>query len=255
MKQLKHFFYFFMVWSSVHAQVFTGKGFAPFEGNNELATVLATMDAISDAMLKRGGLIEGEHVMDKELLQSQKISFKSQNQEIKMLSRRCKVVKDTFECEVELKMSSGQMISRSNVKLPIPQKCQAKPGLQFCYEVQDIFQTKVQEFYHTRLVGELVLLWREESLSKRLVMKPFTLYGLGKTPESSRVSANQQLAIKSQKFEMPLRHYEKFRILKIKSSAMKEKTRLYLILLGGEVMCGQRSCFLMLPSLLFEAFF
>jgi hypothetical protein len=238
---------------SSFAASFEGSGHAPKQGDVSFSRLLASLDAYSDALLKAGGELESQAEVSRNVLSKHTFRVSLNQKTILMRNKICEEKEDHFQCRVLIEVSPYSAKKKSSRALI--QECQQEDSLQFCYKVLETSNSLNPHFSQTALRGEFRVQWGSMGKNKILGSVPFQVMGIGETAYLAHQSGLQQLRAKArQKAGSLFQTYlelKNYREIRFKRKLISTQQRMYLSYLGGECLCHQNECVLLLPKLFF----
>ncbi len=226
------------------AQVFTGTGFSPLiENDVSISRMLATFDAIGDALMKSSVSLQSETQIEDSLMSSQTLGLKM-NLNINIKHRKCARDGEVMRCEVEVQTNETHSYVRRKPSGKIVQ-CNSQEMLSHCFAIRSHIKTQNGIFIITRLEIDEKVRWRNVVIkSQGKVYR-----GVGADNESSLRSAITQIR-KDPVTENLHAHLQDYGEVIASKRNLKEEHRMYLSLLGGYTSCEGQVCWLLLPKLL-----
>lgn len=233
------------------AKEFTGSGLAVYNADNPgLSRLLATWDALADAMLKSGGEMDSQFTLQDELLKNQRLKISSYSK-IELSSRECSNSARQITCYVKVNVRPEPL---SPPQHETPEPCQnTGDGFEHCYLIDNVDHTKRMNLHSAKVRGKLVMRWKARGRIWNLHEEEISSLGIGLNEDQALRSSKQQLHFSVSKLHksywQKVSNYRCMLSLPLPANAHFTLTT-YMELLGGRVLRDQRGSLLLFPQVL-----
>ncbi len=231
----------------------TGKGFSPYiENESSLSRMLATWDAISDALVKTQGTLNGSLSLENELIKSHRITYQNDFNRLKLIERSCDINSTQVTCLVIIDVQNSQ-IQQPTPNFELKECSSYGEGVEFCYE-SEARNFKESSFgLSTEVQTRVQIRWKLYGNTQVLFAETLISTGLGKTKEGSFQSgilqAQSKIRKQKNKWNQIRSSFQDLQLLAM-GRGISKKLEVYLKLMGAHTFELNGKRYILLPSII-----
>jgi hypothetical protein len=233
----------------------SGRGFSPYiENDVPLSRMLATWDAISDALVKTQGSINGSLTVENNLINNHRITFKNNFEGVKLNERACETNSKQVVCSIIIDVQNSK-IEQSSQILDLNECTKQGDGVEFCYEAQASYQETAFGFT-AEVQTRIQIQWNVDGKSNVLYKESVISRGLGRTKAGSFQSGIHQalsrIRVQTKKWNQILNTFNELQLMIIENGIGK-KLELYLKLMGGHTFELEGIRYILIPTIIVKS--
>ncbi|MBA2403866.1 MAG: hypothetical protein H0V66_03770 [Bdellovibrionales bacterium] len=231
----------------------TGKGFSPtIENDSSLSRMLATWDAMSDALVKTQGTLNGSLSLENDLIKNHRITYRNDFGSVKLIERSCDMNAKQVTCSIIIDVQNSRT-QESSAHFEIKECSFSSDGVELCYKSEARSYKESSFGITAELETRVQVQWNLEGSGQVLYAETVATIGLGKTRDSSFKSGILQALFKIRKQKIHWIHifssFKDLQLMKI-GKKMDPKIEMHLKLMGAQVFEFKGQRYILLPSVI-----
>lgn len=186
----------FLLICPAYGETFKGRGYAKYARDYpQLSRVVATMDAINDALVKMGGELTSDTELERSGIVKSRTTLKKHVRGYAGLKRSCKHDGDGVVCHVVLPKNSYSGAVQNLDSFPEPRNCrnvQSHERFRFCYRAHQVSHSSSTHGVSANARFSLSVGWKLGAHEHIVKQHTYFVRGFGKDKEKAYRSAFKQ---------------------------------------------------------------